>query len=193
MRQFYGSIASIVLLAAGSQAMAQSADFRGFRIEGQIGDDRFHSQGAHDDKLGWGVAGGYDGVFGGKVVIGPEFSYWHGGARNVTPGLTGGTITARDYRELGAAVRAGYLVTPRLLAYGIGGYVNGSEGTAFSGIGATGAGGFVDRGHVDGYQLGGGLEYSLTRRFYVSGGYRYSNYDNHTSRERAFLGAGVRF
>lgn len=193
MHKFFGGIASIVLLAAAGQAAAQSTTFRGFRIEGQVGDDRFHSQGTHDDKLSWGVAGGYDGVIGDKIVIGPEFSYWHGGGRNTTAGLTGGTITARDYRELGAAVRAGYLVTPRLLAYGIGGYVNGSGSTAFSGIGAAGAGGFANRGHVDGYQLGGGLEYSLTKRFYVSGGYRYSNYENHTSRERAFLGAGVRF
>ena len=46
---------------------------------------------------------------------------------------------------------------------------------------------------IGGYQVGGGVEYSLTKMFYVSGQYVYSRYDNHTARQRAMFGAGIRF
>ena len=42
-------------------------------------------------------------------------------------------------------------------------------------------------------QIGGGAEYSLTDMFYVGAGYRYSNYGNHTARQRLFASAGIRF
>ena len=194
MRKLYTLGALAFLGFASQSAFAQSAEFRGFRAEAQIGDDRFHSQGTHDDKLSWGIAGGFDGVINEKIVIGPEFSYWHGRAQNVTTGTGGaGLVYHKGFQELGAGVRAGYLINPKLLVYGIGGYVNAEQRKAFTGIGATGVGRFYDNYSADGYQVGGGAEYSLAKNFYVSAGYRYANYHGHTSRERAFVGAGVRF
>jgi len=86
---------------------------------------------------------------------------------------------------------AGYLVNPKLLVYGSGGYVSDEQRKAFSGT-ATEAG-FYNHVNTDGYQLGGGAEYALTNRFYTGLGYRYSNYADNTARQRLFVSAGVRF
>lgn len=189
-----------LMLAQAVQAQDTSSDatsngsaFRGFRAEAQLGGNRFQSQGTHDDKLGWGGAVGWDGLIGSKIVIGPEFSYWHGHGENVTPGANGGTIAQKSFGELSAAVRAGYLVTPRVLVYGLGGYANSEQRLAYSGAAGTGAGAFYDHYHISGYQLGGGAEYSLTKNLYTGVGYRYSNYDDHTTRQRVYGSVGVRF
>ena len=187
-------------LAQGAQAQDATTtasdngtSFRGFRAEIQGGGTRFQSQGTHDDKLSWGGAVGFDGVIANKFVIGPEFGYWHGGGENVTAGVTGGTIRHKSFQELNASIRAGYLVQPKILVYGIGGYVDNEQRKSFSGTGANGAGGFYNHFHTVGYQLGGGAEYSITPRFYTGLGYRYNNYNDHTISQRVFASAGVRF
>jgi outer membrane immunogenic protein len=167
--------------------------FRGFRAEVQLGGDRFQSQGTHDNKLSWGGAIGFDGVIANKFVVGPEFSYWNGRPENVTAGVTGGTIAHKSFQELGAGIRAGYLVTPKILVYGIGGYVDNEQRVAFSGTSGNGTDGFYDHFHTQGYQLGGGAEYSVMKNLYAGVGYRYSNYDDHTIRQRLYGSVGVRF
>lgn len=182
--------------AADATAAATSSNgtaFRGFRIEAQAGGDRFQSQGIHDDKFAFGGAAGFDGLIGDRIVVGPEVSYWRSRGENVTNPL-GGTLAHKSFYEIGAGVRAGYLVRPNLLVYGIGGYVNDKQRQGFTGPNNSGtAGAYYNVVHTDGYQLGGGAEYSLTDMFYVGAGYRYSNYADHTSRQRVFLSAGVRF
>jgi outer membrane immunogenic protein len=195
------SIAALFAAAfAASAAMAQDdtsnsagngTTFRGFRAEVQVGGDRFQSQGTHDHNVAVGGAVGYDGVIADKFVVGPEFSYWRGRGENKTPGVNGGTVAHKSFNELGAGVRAGYLVNPKLLVYGSGGYVSDEQRKAFSGT-ATETG-FYNHVNTDGYQLGGGAEYALTNRFYTGLGYRYSNYGDNTARQRLFLSAGVRF
>lgn len=194
------SAAALGLLAAQG-AMAQddtststgtvSNSFRGFRAEVQVGGDRFQSQGVHKDKVSFGGAVGFDGVIADRFVVGPEFSYWRSRGENVTSGVNGGTITHKGFQEYSAGIRAGYLFTPKVLVYGIGGYVDNEQRKAFSGV--NGVGGFYNHFHTVGYQLGGGAEYSLTDRFYTGVGYRYSNYGDHTARQRLFASAGVRF
>ena len=185
-------------LASGVQAQdaptagsSNGSALRGFRAEVEGGGDRFQSQGVHDDNLSWGGAVGFDGVIADKWVVGPEFSYWHGRGENKTAGVAGGEIAHKSFQELGAGIRAGYLVTPKVLVYGIGGYVDNEQRKAFSGV--DGAGGFYNHVHSVGYQAGGGVEYALAEHFYTGIGYRYSNYDDHTARQRIFASAGVRF
>lgn len=204
MRLFVLTLSAAALVGAASAAQAQdttSADtsstsgtsFRGLRAEAQIGNDRFQSQGSHDNHLGFGGAIGFDGQIGDKIVVGPEFSYWRSRAENVTNPL-GGTYAHKSFRELGAGIRAGYLVQPNILVYGIGGYVSDKQRAAFTGPNNSGtAGAFYNRVNSSGYQLGAGAEYSFTDNVYVGAGYRYSNYNDNTARQRVYLSAGVRF
>ncbi|WP_298689620.1 porin family protein [uncultured Sphingomonas sp.] len=175
-----------------------STSFRGFRVEGDIGGDRFQSQGHHDNKFGYGATVGFDGQIGDKIVVGPEASYWRANnwSENCTAGNIGGSICHKSFEEYGAAVRAGYLVTPQLLVFAKGGYVSNEQRKAFAA--PAGETSFYNHGRTDGYQVGGGVEYSLTQvslplPVYVSAQYVYSNYDDHTARQRAMLGVGVHF
>lgn len=192
-KTLFGSMTAAFLMLAVQPAQAQvTTSFRGFRAEGQVGLDRFQSQGAHRNKLGYGGAGGFDGVINDRFVVGAEGSYWRGNkwSENCTPGtIGGGTICTKSFEELGAAVRAGVLVRPNMLAYVSGGYVNNEQRMRFSA--PRGQTSFSDRYRTDGYQLGGGVEYSLTDKYYVNAAYKYSQYSDHTARQRAMMVSGV--
>lgn len=194
----------LLALATGSLGLTATAvgaqtgngtSFRGFRVEGQVGGDRFQSQGEHNDRFGYGAAAGFDGQIGDRIVIGPEVSFWRANkwTSNRTAGVRGGVIDHKSFEELGVGVRAGYLVTPALLVYAKGGYVSNEQRKRFTPAAGTGETGFYNHGRSDGYQVGGGVEYSLTDMFYVNGEYKYSNYANRTARQRALIGFGVRF
>ncbi len=206
------SIAILAGLVAQSQvAPAQmfTSEFRGFRAEGDIGYDRFQSEGTHRNKLGYGATVGFDGVIADKIVIGPEASYWRANdwTENCTSGINGGSVCRTSFEEYGAAVRVGYLITPSLLVFGKGGYVSNEQRKRFDAtsnlyyvngqiVGPETS--YYNHGRTDGYQFGGGVEYSLTQLslplpIYVSGQYVYANYNDHTARQRAMLGIGVRF
>ena len=199
--------ASALPAAAGAQMIP--SEFRGFRLEGNVGWDRFKSQGTHDDNVGYGGTIGFDGVIADRFVVGPEASFWraNGWAENCTGGVNGGSICHKSFEEYGVAVRAGFLVTPGLLVFGKGGYVNNEQRKRFDAppglfysngrvVGPEQS--YNYHGHTGGYQFGGGVEYSLAGGslplpVYISGQYVYANYDDHTARQRAMLGIGVRF
>ena len=84
-------------------------------------------------------------------------------------------------------------MTPKILVYGSGGYALNEQRRAFTGFNGTPQGAFYNHFTTSGYYLGAGGEYALTDMFYVGGGYRYSDYHDHTARQRLFLSAGVRF
>jgi len=196
---------SLAAMAASSvQAELPTTEFRGIRIEGNAGGDRFQSQGVHNDKFGYGATIGFDGLVGDRIVIGAEGTYWRANnwTENCTPGINGGSVCQKSFGEYGAAVRAGYLVTPQLLVFGKAGYVTNDQRKRFAPSGSLfyvngqivgPETGYYNHGGSDGYQLGGGLEYSLTDMFYVDGQYIYSSYDDHTARQRIMAGFGVRF
>ncbi len=188
--------------AASAQDVAPVSDtttsFRGFRVEGDVGGDRFQSQGQHNNKFGYGATVGFDGQIGEKIVVGPEASYWRANnwSQNCSAGDIGGSICHKSFEEYGAAIRAGYLVTPGLLVFAKGGYVSNEQRKRFDA--PAGETSFYNHGRTDGYQVGGGVEYSLTQvslplPVYMSAQYVYSAYDDHTARQRAMLGVGVRF
>jgi outer membrane immunogenic protein len=172
--------------------------FRGFHIEGDIGGDRFQSQGQHNTKFGYGATAGFDGQIGEKIVVGPEVSYWRpgDGSENCSAGVIGGTVCHKSFYEIDATVRAGYLVTPQMLVFARGGYANNTQRKSFDA--PAGETSYYNRVRSDGYLVGGGVEYSLTQLsmplpVYVSAQYDYSQFDDHTARQRALLGIGVRF
>ena len=205
------ALATIAIQAAPATAQDISSDFRGFRVEGNVGGDRFQSQGIHNNKLGYGATVGFDGVIANRIVVGPEASYWRANnfSENCSAGVNGGSVCDKSFEEYGAAVRLGYLITPNLLVFGKGGYVSNEQRKRFdptsnifyvngSIVGPEKA--YYNHGRTDGYQVGGGVEYAMGSRFngplsglYVSAQYIYANYDDHTARQRAMAGVGIHF
>ncbi|WP_313436621.1 outer membrane beta-barrel protein [Novosphingobium sp.] len=182
---------------SGSPEIAPNGtSFRGIRVEGNFGGDRFRSQGDHNDKFGYGGTVGFDGTLGERIVIGAEGSFWKPGSGNENcNGLPdGNSVCHKGFEEWGAAVRAGFLATPQLLVFAKGGYVNGEQRRRIDG--PTGDTLVYDHYRADGYQVGGGVEYTLTQGrlpVYVNAQYVYSDYHGHTSRQRLMGGVGIRF
>lgn len=200
MRIILPLLAAVWVTAAAQAAPAQdlTTSFRGFRLEGNAGGDRFQSGGDHKSKFGYGGTIGFDGQIGDKIVVGPEASYWRANHwnENCTPGAIGGTVCDKSFQEFGTAIRAGYLVTPQLLVFGKGGWVRNEQRRSFAA--PAGETPYYNHTSIDGYQVGGGVEYSLTQLslpvpVYVSAQYVYSNYADHTSRQRLMGGIGIRF
>ncbi|CAN5318379.1 hypothetical protein BH09PSE3_BH09PSE3_28190 [soil metagenome] len=191
----------ILILAAAAVSMisgvasAQETSFRGLRVEGNLGGDRFQSEGNHNDRFGYGGTVGFDGQIGSKIVVGAEGSYWRANNWTENTTLIGGGIDAhKSFEEYGAAVRAGYLVQPRLLVFGKAGYVNNEQRERFTA--PAGGTSFYDHNRSDGYQVGGGVEYTVLETkmpVYVNAQYVYSSYSDNTSRQRVMMGIGFRF
>lgn len=179
-----------------SPSSSNGTSFRGIRVEGNFGGDRFRSEGTHNDEFGYGGTIGFDGTYGDRIVIGAEGSYWRASGWNqncqVLP--DDNSICHKAFEEWGAAVRAGYLVTPQLLVFAKGGYVNSEQRRRIDDPAGTQL--VYDHYRADGYQLGGGVEYTLTQGrmpVYVNAQYVYSDYHGHTARQRLMGGVGVRF
>lgn len=199
-------VATAVAAFSSQAAFAQdmlgypTTSFRGFRVEGNAGYDRADSEGHHHYKFGYGGSAGFDGQIG-RIVIGPEFTYWRPNRSAntvVTSGAIGGTVVHQQRDQLGGDIRIGYLVTPEFLVFGKGGYVNDAQRKTF--FAPAGETSYSGRGHADGYQFGGGVEYTLHDRFssipggvYVSAQYVRAQYDNHTKDQHAMGGIGFRF
>lgn len=193
------AVAGVAQAASAQDLFGTTTSFRGFRIEGNAGGDRFQSEGHHNDKFGYGGTAGFDGQIGDKIVVGAEGSYWRANkwTENNTGGVNGGNIAHKSFEEYGAAVRAGYLFTPNLLVFGKGGWVTNDQRKRFDApVGETS---FYNHTGTDGYQVGGGVEYTLPSftgvplPIYVNAQYVYSNYDDHTTRQRLMGGIGIRF
>lgn len=204
MRNIVLAAAAIMSLSSVAQAQDATSDstssFRGFRIEGNAGYDWAHSEGNKNSKFAYGGSAGFDGQIG-RIVIGPEFSYWHPNKNQntvVTSNALGGTLYHQQRDQLSGDVRIGYLVTPDFLVFGKGGYVNEAQRRFY--VAPIGQTGFYSRGRADGYQYGGGVEFTLHDKFsampgglYVSAQYVRSQFDNHTRDEHAMGGIGFRF
>lgn len=198
MRRF--ALAFLAASALASAASAQDTTFRGFRIEGNAGYDWFKAQNSNrNGKFGFGGAAGFDGQIG-NIVIGPEFNYWQPNHRDNTVAFLNAqdALALRQSRyQLGSAVRIGYLISPDFLVFGKGGYVNETERrTIFLPTGDV----LRNQFRTDGYQYGGGVEYTLHDKFafaptglYVSAQYVRDEFGGHSSDQHAMGGVGLRF
>lgn len=176
------------------------SSLRGFRVEGNAGGDRFRSQGASHDRFGYGATFGFDGQIGDRFVIGPEASWWRANdwTENCTGGVRGGSVCHKSFDEFGVGVRAGVLVAPQFMVFGKGGYVTNEQRKRFDA--PAGQTSYYNHVNTDGYQVGGGAELSMANRFqgplsglYLNAQYVYSQYADHTSRQRVMGGIGIRF
>jgi len=187
-------ISAILAVFAWTQAAhAQSQrTFTGPRIQLHAGyDNSFVSSPAGgseklDDGIVYGGVAGYDfemGIF----IVGLEA---HGEVSGIDRTQTSmfGTARISTGRDIGAGIRIGVPVGPRILAFVRGGYSNLKVNVENAGLVA-----FTDDGTMHGYRIGGGLEVNLTRSLFGSLEYRYADYEDGLVRHNALASLGWRF
>lgn len=163
--------AALAAAAVSAPAFAQdAAPFTGPRAGVTLGYDKLGGE----EGFSYGVTTGYDLAVTPRVTFGPEVSFG-----DSTTDEAGVDVS----RDLAASVRLGYVVTPRVLAFGKVGYAT----TRFevAGLGAT---------NLEGVRYGGGLEFAVTGNTYISAEYQRSEYeDDFGGRDAGVVGIGFRF
>ncbi|WBO22706.1 outer membrane protein [Sphingomonas abietis] len=162
--------AAIAAAAIAAPAFAQdAAPFTGARLGVTLGYDKTHDQ----DGFTYGGAFGYDKAVAPRITLGAEATF-----EDSTTKGDGFNVS----RDVAISARAGYVVLPRVLAFAKVGY----DTTRFE----------YQGGHtnLEGVRYGGGLEYAVTPRTYVSAEYRRTEYeDDFGGRDAGIVGFGVRF
>jgi outer membrane immunogenic protein len=163
--------AAIAAACVSVPAFAQdAAPFTGPRAGITMGFDKIQG----DDGFSYGGTAGYDLALTPRITVGPEVSF---------SDATTDSATTDVSRDLAASVRLGYVVTPKVLAFGKVGYAN----TRFEPV----AGGHYS---LEAVRYGGGLEYSVTPRTYISAEYQRTEYEsNFGGRDAGLVGVGFRF
>lgn len=201
MRKLLLATAAGAAALAALPAAAQDGPFTGLRAEALVGYDNLQDggDGVDDggrDGVAYGGAIGYDVQMGG-VIVGAEAE------------LTGSSIRARSRdiletndrlrlkagRDIYVGGRVGFLVSPLAMVYAKAGYTNAAVEARYD----LGNVRVTDQSELDGFRVGGGLEYQMSPRTYVKGEYRYSNYseiegfDADVDRHQVMAGVGFRF
>jgi len=221
MTKMFALLATGSLAALAVPAAAQDADspFTGLRIQGTTGYDSIRAGSSVDDDgndnndqsadgVFYGAAVGYD-VDLGKVVIGPEAEIAGSTAdtdfdNGDFEGFGFGNVSAG--RDLYLGARVGVKANENMMFYAKGGYTNAKLNVRSS----DGTTEFDTDYDLDGYRVGGGLEYAFGRNMFTNIEYRYSNYseaevdfagtladsdrfDVDTDRHQVVVGVGMRF
>lgn len=157
--------------AVSAPAFAQdAAPFTGPRAGVTLGYDKVGGE----EGFSYGVSTGYDLAVAPRITFGPEVSF-----SDSTADDNFGIDVSRD---LAASIRLGYVVTPRVLAFGKVGYATTRIETL--GVGAA----------FEGVRFGGGLEFAATPNTYISAEYQRTEYEqNIGGRDAAMVGVGFRF
>lgn len=163
--------AAIAAASVSVPAFAQdAAPFTGPRAGITMGFDKIQG----DDGFSYGGTAGYDLAVTPRITVGPEVSF---------SDATTDSAATDVSRDLAASVRLGYVVTPKVLAFGKVAYAN----TRFEPVAC---------GHysLEAVRYGGGLEYSVTPRTYISAEYQRTEYEsNFGGRDAGLVGVGFRF
>lgn len=180
--------ASAAASFVAAPAMAQdTGDFSGFKATAIIGYDnadlgavfigieRFEFKNAQG--LIYGINVGYDRQTG-KFVYGVELEATDSAA-DVDNQFLGQIEMGR---ELYAGGRVGFVVSDNALIYGKAGYVDARLRTV----------GFQSIG-LDGFRVGGGVEYKIKKNLFARAEYRYSEIDRGIKRNQGVVGLGVKF
>lgn len=162
--------AAIAAACVSVPAFAQDeAPFTGPRAGVTLGYDKFQGE----DGLSYGVTAGYDLALAPRIVGGVDVA------------LSDSTVDSTDTkasRDLAASLRLGYVLTPRVLAFGKVGYA--SSRFEVGGVGAA----------FEGVRYGGGAEFAVTPRTFISAEYQRSEYEQDIGgRDAGVVTIGYRF
>lgn len=189
MKNFCALIAAGSALAVSIPAVAQeetpAAAFQGLRVQAIAGYDHTRSGSSVDsnsdnvkqsiDGVVYGGGVGYDYAVGSHVIIGADAEITGSTAsfdtNNSQPNVfTLGRVKAG--RSLYFGGRIGYAVSPAALVYAKAGYSNARYNVEL----ANGTSSQTRRLDTDGYRVGAGIEYKLSKNMFIGGEYRFSNY-----------------
>ena len=189
MKTVLAILAAGSAIAVASPALAQDDPgeaFTGPRVGVEVGYDHIRSGSSVDndttrdikqsiDGIEYGGAIGYDVPVGERLRVGAEASYAGSSAswdnnNNVPNTFNLGHVRAD--REIYVGGRIGYVTSPRTMVYVKGGYTN----QRFHMEGTDGTTDLSQRLDTDGYRVGAGIEYAVSRHGYIGAEYRYSNY-----------------
>lgn len=171
-------IATAALSAVSAPAFAQEAsNFGGAKIGAVIGYDKVRLEtedfgnGSKDGFL-YGITAGYDFDLG-TAVIGVEGEFADATTKETVGDLAVDGIEAslRAERDLYIGARVGFPVSPSVMLYAKAGYTN----AKFKLSATDGVDSFSESDELDGYRVGGGVEYTNGQAFGRLE-YRYSDY-----------------
>lgn len=130
----------------------------------------------------------------GRRMLGVEAEVGSSNARKRYSGyrVPGDSITVRYGRDIYAGIRPGLLLSKDLLAYGKAGYINSHVRYSYLGP-AQHSRDFGRPGALDGFLVGGGIEYAIGRRWLVKSEYRYANFHDGLYRHQVVAAFGIRF
>lgn len=177
-------LAALGITVAAASAPAQAETYNGPYIGVQAGWDRgeisdsINSQPivaeASRDSLVLGGYAGYNHKVADKFVIGAEAGF-SGTVDDRARAVSGGGALTIDPRySFDLTARAGYIVSEKALVYVRGGYASQRVRTSI----VTPAGLIRDSNSLDGWLVGGGVEYAITDRVSARAEYRYSDFGN---------------
>lgn len=189
MKYKIASLAAASLVAMATPAMAQTASeipFSGLRAGAEVGYDHIRSGSTEDvdntrdlkqsvDGVTYGGVVGYDFAASPNFRVGAEASYSGSTAgrdfNNDQPTVFNlGNVQAD--REIYVGGRVGYVTSPTTMIYGKAGYTN----QRFSVTGSDGTVNLAQKLDTDGWRVGAGAEFAVSRNAYVGAEYRYSKY-----------------
>ncbi len=137
---------------------------------------------ASRDALVLGGYAGYNFKATDRIVIGTEAGFSVSVDDQARTASAGKSLTIDPRYSFDLSARAGYLVTDKALVYVRGGYANTRVRTTLDGL----TGPVTASDNLDGWQVGGGLEYAISDRISARAEYRYSDlgsnggqYDRH--------------
>lgn len=166
--------------AVGISAPAQADTFQGPYVGVTAGWDRGEVSGriestpldaqASRDALVLGGYAGYNHKLTDRIVIGAEAGFTGTVDDRVRATSAGAALTVDPRYSFDLGARAGYLVTDKALVYVRGGYANQRVRTSLD----TGI--IRSSDNLDGWQIGGGLEYAISEKVSPRLEYRYSDF-----------------
>jgi outer membrane immunogenic protein len=187
-------IAATPAAAQENGAQSSASPWQGFRVEGLAGYDSARIQDNKDGGFVYGVGAGYD-FQTGRAVLGIEAeatdSTNSGCSRDIF--VANDAFCARARRELSIGLRAGIIVSPRILLFAKGGYTNARFSVDYDDGTPAGTNNFSYHQNLDGLRVGGGAEFRVGGNAFVRLEGRYSNYEFGSDRGQVVTAFGFRF
>lgn len=189
-----------VLGAAAAPAHAETFDgpYVGVTAGWELSDiaDRIEAQPitgqASRDAVVLGGYAGYNLKATDRIVIGAEAGFSATVDDKTLAASAGKSLTIDPRYSFDVSARAGYLVNDKALVYVRGGYANTRVRTALDGL----TGPVTSSDNLDGWQVGGGLEYAITDHISARAEYRYSDFGNNGGqydRHQTLVGVSYNF